>query len=104
MEHDDKVRIAGALGADRWVDVGRPLGGPLDLLGLRSHVEARLRSSGGRPTDPTWTITRQVPFRADTWERLQELAAEIGDAGRKVAPAQLAAMLVEAGLEDIRRV
>ena len=48
----------------------KTIGGPLDLLALREEFNQRLRSSGGRPTDPAWTVTRLVPFKEDNWTRL----------------------------------
>ncbi len=102
-KHDDP--IAEALGASRVVELDqRSSGGPLDLLGLRHEVSRRIRSTGGRPTDPAWTLARQVPFKEESWERLRDLAEEIGAGGRRVGAAQLAALLVESGLEDIEDV
>jgi len=99
--HETTDSVAAALGASRVVDVGRGIGGPLDLLALRSEVSSRLRSSGGRPTDPDWTIARQVPFKQESWDRLRDLAAEVGTSQRRVGAAQLAAILVEHGLEEV---
>ncbi len=102
MKKEDKSRIAEALGASRVVEVGpKTIGGPLDLLALREEFNQRLRSSGGRPTDPAWTVTRLVPFKEDNWTRLQDLASEIGVTGRRVGPAQVAALLIESSLEEL---
>jgi hypothetical protein len=102
MKKEDKSRIAKALGASRVVEVGQnSVGGPLDLLALREEFNRRLRSTGGRPTDPAWTVTRLVPFREDSWTRLQDLASEIGVSGRRVGPAQVAALLIESSLEEL---
>lgn len=102
MRKEDKARIAEALGASRVVELdSRKAGGPLDLLALREEVNQRLRSSGGRPTDPAWTLSRQVPFKEDSWSRLQGFASEVGSSGRRVGPAQLAALLIENGLEEL---
>ncbi len=102
MKQEDKGKIAKALGASRVVEVGpKNIGGPLDLLALREEFNQRLRSSGGRPTDPAWTVTRLVPFKEDSWTRLQDLATEIGESGRRVGPAQVAALLIESSLEEL---
>lgn len=102
MKKEEKDRIAEALGASRVVEVGtKRVGGPLDLLALREEFGRRLRSSGGRPTDPEWTVSRQVPFKDDSWSRLQGLANEIGVTGRRVGPAQVAALLIESSLEEL---
>ncbi len=102
MKKEGKARIAEALGASRVVELdSKNAGGPLDLLALREEVNQRLRSSGGRPTDPAWTLSRQVPFKEDSWNRLQEFASEVGTSGRRVGPAQLAALLIENSLEEL---
>jgi len=103
MKQIDK-RLAKALGAKRVVPVPNlPSGGPLDLLALRAHVASRLRSAGGRPTDPDWKLQRLVPFRKDRWHELEELASRLSSDQRKVSPAQVAAMLIEHALQDVRR-
>ena len=102
MDKEDKARIAEALGASRVVELGSSnAGGALDLLALREEVNQRLRSSGGRPTDPAWTLSRQVPFKEDSWNRLKGFAREVGTSGRRVGPAQLAALLIENSLEEL---
>lgn len=102
MKKEEKAKIVEALGASRVVDLDRgTVGGPLDLLALRAEFKQRLRSSGGRPTDPAWTVSRQVPFKEDSWTRLQDLASEVGASGRRVGPAQVAALLIENSLEEL---
>src|ERR1700677_4861214 len=102
MKKEDKSRMEEACGASRAGEGGPKRSGvPLDLLALREEFNQRLRSSGGRPTDPAWTVTRLVPFKADNWTRLQDLASEIGVSGRRVGPAQVAALLIESSLEEI---
>ena len=96
---EDVDRVATALGASRRAPLsGRSAQGPLGLLGLRAEVEQRIRSSGGRPTDPMWTVRRVVPFRRDGWTELESFAARLTASGRSVSPAQLAAILIERGL------
>ena len=96
--------IAEALGADRVVALERlPSGGPLDLLELRAEVGRRLRSTGGRPTDPDWNVRRLVPFRREGWNDLERLAERFGREGQHVSPGQLAAVLIERGLESLRQ-
>jgi len=102
VNKDEKVKIAQALGAARMIDVAqRAVGGPLDMISLRDEVSRRLRSSGGRPTDPSWNVSRQVRFKEECWLRLQGIADEVGASGRRVGPAQIAAILVESSLADI---
>lgn len=102
MKRDDKARLAEALGASRVVEVGQKrIGGPLDVLALRKEFNERLQSTGGRPTDPSWKVSRQVPFKEESWSRLQDIANEVGGSGRRVGPAQVAALLVESSLEEL---
>lgn len=102
MKQEDKAKLSEGLGAARVVEVGqRKIGGPLDMLSLRQDFNDRLRSSGGRPTDPSWKVSRQVPFKEESWSRLREIANEVGASGRRVGPAQVAALLVENSLEEL---
>lgn len=98
------ARAARALGASRALPIhDMPTQGPLDLLALRHEVQRRLRSSGGRPSDPNWNLIRQVPFNDSRWHALEKLAESVSRPSRKVSPAQLAAVLIERGLSDARR-
>jgi len=102
MKKDEKKKVAEALGATRVVELGpKRVRHPLDMLELRNEFDSRLRSSGGRPTDPAWTVSRQVPFKSDSWSRLKELASEVGREGAKVGPAQVAALLIENSLDQL---
>lgn len=102
MKKEDKAKLAEGLGASRVVDVRqKEIGGPLDMLALREEFNERLQSSGGRPTDPSWKVSRQVPFKEESWSRLQDIASEVGASGRRVGPAQVAALLVENSLEEL---
>ena len=97
-------KIAKALGADRVVSLERlPSQGPLDLLESRVEVQRRLRSTGGRPTDPDWNIRRLVPFRREGWQELERLAKMCELEGQRVSPSQLAALLIERGLESLKK-
>ncbi len=93
--------IASALGASHRNPVSTGAQGPPGLVQLRSELALRLQSDGGRPTDPTWTVRRVVPFRPAGWAELQEFAARLTAQGRSVSPAQLAALLVERGLAQL---
>lgn len=93
-------RIAGEPGAERIIPLERlPSQGPLDLLELRTEIRRRLRSTGGRPTDPDWDVRRLVPFRREGWQELERLAKVCEQEGQHVSPSQLAALLIERGLE-----
>ncbi len=70
-----------------------------EILATRSWFKqrlGRLTSSGGRPTNPQWTIKRQIPLNPQLWERLKEIAGDCADlTGSRVGPGQLAAFLLE---------
>lgn len=94
---DLSAAVGAALGAT-VVDIGSATGSAQDLA---DRYSSRLVSTGGRPSNPDWTLTRRVPFSEYTWSKLQSLATELGSTGRSVAPAQLAASLVEEGLAEL---
>ena len=99
-----REKIAEALGAARVVPLERlPSQGPLDLMELKAEVGARLRSSGGRPTDPDWDIRRLVPFRSEDWQELERLSELCQQEGQSVSPSQLAALLIERGVDDLKK-
>ena len=101
-DNNDAVDVRRALGASRVIAIpGLPSSGPLDLLQLRAEVGERLRSSGGRPTDPNWSVQRLVPFREERWHQLEELAEQLSSSGRRVSAGQLAAILIERALDSI---
>jgi len=100
MNDEEEAAFAKAIGASTVAPVRPAVTGPLDVLALREEVGRRLRSTGGRPTDPAWGLSRQVPFKEVTWERLRSIADEVGRSGPRVGPAQVAALLVESSLED----
>ena len=80
--------------------------GALDVgsaLALREWFDDRrkhIASSGGRPTNPEWTLKRQIPFDDATWIRLKEIADLLSEEHRKMSPGQVAAIVLrEAILE-----
>lgn len=100
--HLTDERVAEIIGASRAVPLENlPAQGPLDLLALRREVQERLRSDGGRPTDPAWSITRSIRFKPEDWRRLEVLAERVSAPPRRVGPGQLAAILLERALRDI---
>lgn len=97
-------RIQHALGAERVIPrENLPSQGPLDLLQLRTEVGRRLHSSGERPTDPDWELRRVLPFKREGWAELERLATICRQHGQSVSPSQLAALLIEHGLEALKR-
>jgi len=103
MAEQGPENLAERLGASRVVHLERPtVGGPLDMLGLASEVSGRLQSSGGRPSDPTWQLSRQIPFSETNWKQLKGYAAELSRGERRVGPGALAAILVERGIDQLQ--
>lgn len=97
-------QIKRALGAERVITMeGLPSQGPIDLLHLQSEVRRRLKSSGGRPTDSDWQITRMIRFSTDHWNQLEKISNEFSNSRPKVSPGQIASILIEWGLSQIER-
>lgn len=91
--------------ADVVIDSVAPRGGlsATGVLASRGWFDARrrkLKSSGGRPTNPDWALKRQVPFAPETWERLKAIADDWSEPGTAVGPGQVAAFLLEDILSD----
>jgi len=95
----DTWEIAEALGASQVVELPRVPEGPLDTLALTQGLRERLQPGQGRrpdrPTNPNWTLRRQVPFSEETWARLEEVARAASTPERQVSPAQVAAEIIE---------
>jgi hypothetical protein len=87
-------------------DLDRP--GGLDIgeaLAWRhwfAERQRRLQSSGGRPTNPEWTMKRQVPLSPDTWEGLERRAEACSAVGHKIGPGQMAGFLLEEAVAEPR--
>jgi len=93
-------KIAKILGASREINLkGRKTAGPLDWINLVHIVQNCLISRGGRPSNPHWDTKRLVPFRTKTWKNLLQKTKVISSHGRKVGPAQLAAIMIEEYLD-----
>jgi hypothetical protein len=101
---DDPEAIAEALGSRDSRPVNEDLANPISLLGLAHRFNERLRSTGGRPTDPKWTVSRRIPFAPETWDALNVIAERLSSDDRKVAPAQVAAALIEDGIAELDEV
>jgi hypothetical protein len=98
----DLNELARGLGAERR---GRVVAGAgyFAAAQLAADIAQRLRvpPHGGRATDPGWTERRAVPLSRQTLDHLAAWADRLG-----VEPMQLAALLIEKGLdtagEDLR--
>ena len=95
----DLDKLARGLGAERRGQV-KTGSGYVAAAQLAAELAQRLRvpAHGGRPTDPTWTERRIVPLRQLTLERLNADADLL-----RVEPMQLAALLIEKGLDTVEQ-
>ena len=96
--------IAKRLGGEVRGEV-RATAGYMGALALASEVDRRFRSpeGGGRATDPEWTEQRLVRLKTATLQRLERLAKHLSDRGQRLAPMQLAALLLERASEDVEQ-
>lgn len=91
-----------SLGASRSFVVASKPHGPFGVAALLDEIQNRLVSRGGRPSDPGPTIRRLVPIKKQVWRSLKTQAAYLSSHGKRVSPAQLAAMLVEKSVSQLR--
>ena len=91
-------RIGKALGATRQFSLKTKVAGPLNLLQLQEEIDARLRSRGGRPSDPEWDLRRVIPLKRSSWDFLRKTSEKL-----RVNPGQLAAILLERGIDSIKK-
>jgi len=99
----DPNEVGKALGASRRFKVQNRPRGPVGAAALAQEVQARLVSRGGRPSDSAPTLRRLVPIRKSVWDDLQRRADLLSASGRKVSAGQLAAILLERGLQGLNR-
>ena len=90
--------VAALLGAEVIEDIGPVRMDPIGLGVLAGRIAKRLVSTGGRPTDKDWVLTRKVPMKKETWTKLEQDSKEFATQGMRVAPGQLAAIALERGL------
>ena len=95
-------RLREQLGASRTFMVTQQPEGPFGVAGLLEEIRNRLVSRGGRPSDSDPTVRRLVPLRKNVWSSLKEQAEFLSNRGKRVSPAQLAAVLVEKSLSKLK--
>ena len=99
----DVAVIRRSLGASHTFKVsGRPAP-PFEASGLAREIHLRLVSQGGRPGDAAATLRRLIPVRATVWNELRRYARTLSTKGRSVSPGQLAAVLLEKGVDSMER-
>lgn len=87
------------LGAETPIKVGNVPRNPLGMRMIASMIRDRLVSSGGRPSDPAWTIVRKVPMRPETWKEFNRCAQKLQSQRIRVSAGQIAAITLERGLQ-----
>lgn len=93
----DMDKIAKKLGARREGKV-EAQDGYFGAMQLVAAIQARFRvpSSGGRATNPEWSMKRLVGLSPETLRRLEDLARSASETGdTSIEPMQLAALLLE---------
>ncbi len=94
--------FAAALGASRSSAVTSRPHGPFGVAALLDEIKTRLVSRGGRPSDPGPTVRRLLPIKKYVWRNLKVQANFLSRHGKSVSPAQLAAMLVEKSVSELK--
>ena len=74
-------------------------GAPISLHALRRQLEARVRSTGGRPSLEGATKIQKIPLKPEDWVRLEELAAQLCQQGVSATAGQVASVMVHRQLE-----
>lgn len=97
-------RIAKKLGARVVGQVPDTGGGAFGMARLAEVLSARLEPSKGirpgRPSDPSWVHYGKVPMSDETIEKLADIAESVSSGEHKVSPMQVAAQLLEDGIES----
>jgi hypothetical protein len=72
------------------------------FLTLQRELHGRFVSRGGRPADLEPTIRRLIPVRARVWDELGTEANRLSGVGPRISKGQLAAVLLEKAISDLR--
>lgn len=94
--------LSAELGASQSFTITQQPDGPFGVAALLEEIRNRLVSRGGRPSDSGPTVRRLVPLRKTVWSSLKAQAEFLSNHGKRVSPAQLAAMLVEKSLSELK--
>ncbi len=94
--------IEKGLGAERVASLP-PLGSPISAFMLREELFRRLRSTGGRPGLDGTDIKPKIPMRRSRWEQLERLAKRVERHGFHPTPAQLASIILDAGIDQFEQ-
>ncbi len=96
-------KIAKKLGAKRRgaIEVRSGYFGAMELL---AEVQRRFQvpPAGGRATDPSLTVQRQVAMQERTYRRLVAMAKTLSKAtGKSIGPLQVGTLLLEHATEEV---
>jgi hypothetical protein len=81
-----------------------PAGGsPISAYAVRQELFQRLRSTGGRPALDGADVKRKIPMRQAQWKKLEQLAGRVESDGFHPSPAQLASIILDAGVDAFER-
>jgi hypothetical protein len=94
--------IAKGLGAERAGAVP-PGGSPISAYAVRQELYRRLRSTGGRPALTDTDLKPKIPMRKSQWKKLQELARRVETDSFHPTPAQIASIILDAGIDQFER-
>jgi hypothetical protein len=75
---------------------------PLSLMQIRSELEKRLRSSGGRPSLATSEDKWKVGILEEDVPVIKELTEVVGTERYRPSPAQIASLLIHIALESLK--
>jgi hypothetical protein len=92
--------IAEGLGAE-GIAVAPPGGSPMSAYALRQELFRRLRSTGGRPGLYGTDIKPKIPMQRSQWKKLERLADQVKRNDSHPTPAQLASVLLDAGIDQL---
>jgi hypothetical protein len=94
--------IEKGLGAEH-VGLLLPAGSPLSAYVLRQELFRRLRSTGGRPGLDGTDMKPKIPMQRSQWEQLRRLAERVKTDDVHPTPAQLASVLLDAGIDQLNK-
>ena len=75
---------------------------PLSLMQIRSELEKRLRSSGGRPSLATSEDKWKVGILDEDVPLIKKLTEAVGNERYRPSPAQIASLLIHIGLDSLK--
>jgi hypothetical protein len=92
--------IEKGLGAE-GVAVAPSGGSQMSAYALRQELFRRLRSTGGRPGLDGTDMKPKIPMQRSQWKKLERLADQVMRNDSHPTPAQLASVLLDAGIDQL---